>query len=94
MTDRAAHLLVTVAVTLAATVYAHPAGAQKSEAGLHLLNVPYLPQSEALCGGAAIAMVMRYFGATNVYAETFSDLVDSAAGGIRGQDLLNALEAR
>ena len=94
MTDRAAHLLVTVAVTLAATVYAHPAGAQKSEAGLHLLNVPYLPQSEALCGGAAIAMVMRYFGATNIYAETFSDLVDRAAGGIRGQDLLNALEAR
>ena len=93
MIDRGAHLLVTVAVILAATVYSQPAAAQKS-AELHLLNVPYLPQSEALCGGAAIAMVMRYFGATNVYAETFSDLVDSAAGGIRGQDLLNALEAR
>jgi hypothetical protein len=94
LTDRAAHLLVTVAVGLAATVYAQPAGAQKSGAGLHLLSVPYLPQSEALCGGAAIAMVMRYFGATNIYAETFSDLVDRAAGGIHGQDLLNALEAR
>ena len=51
-------------------------------------------QSEALCGGAAIAMVMRYFGATNVYTETFSALVDQAAGGIRGQDLLQALETR
>jgi hypothetical protein len=92
--DRAAHLLVTVAVGLAATVYAQPAGAQKSGAALHLLNVPYLPQSEALCGGAAIAMVMRYFGATNIYAETFSDLLDPAAGGIHGRDLLKALEAR
>jgi hypothetical protein len=94
VTDRGAYFLATVAVSLAATVYAQPAGAQKSRAGLHLLNVPYLPQSEALCGGAAIAMVMRYFGATNVYAETFSDLVDRTAGGIHGRDLLTALEAR
>ena len=39
-------------------------------------------------------MVMRYFGATNVYAETFSSLVDQSAGGIHGQDLLTALETR
>src|SRR6185503_5009974 len=61
---------------------------------LHLLNVPYLPQSEALCGGAAIAMVMRYWGAANVYAETFADLVDPAAGGITGEALIGALRAR
>ena len=61
---------------------------------LHLLNVPYLPQSEALCGAAAIAMVMRYWGRTNVYAETFADLVDPAAAGIHGGDLVAALRSR
>ena len=79
---------------MTATVCVPGARAQTSDAQVHLLDVPYLPQSEALCGGAAIAMVMRYFGATNVYAETFSALVDQAAGGIRGQDLLQALETR
>ncbi len=61
---------------------------------LHLLDVPYLPQSEALCGGAAIAMLMRYWGRTNVYAETFADLVDPAAAGIHGGDLVAALRSR
>src|SRR5688500_6091965 len=68
--------------------------AQPPAGALHLLDVPYLPQSEALCGGAAVAMVMRYWGATNVYAETFADLVDRAAQGIRGEDLLKALHSR
>ena len=36
------------------------------------LAVPVSPQSEALCGGAAAAMVMRYWGATGVYAESFA----------------------
>ena len=67
---------------------ARSAGAQARDGSLHLLDVPYLPQSEALCGGAAVAMVMRYWGAANVYAETFADLVDRAAEGIRGEDLL------
>lgn len=67
--------------------------AQPSPA-VHLLDVPYLPQSEALCGGAAIAMIMRFWGATGVYAETFADLVDTEAQGIRGEDLLRALRAR
>ena len=70
------------------------ARAQPRDGPLHLLDVPYLPQSEALCGGAAVAMVMRYWGAANVYAETFADLVDRAAEGIRGEDLLNALHSR
>ncbi len=37
---------------------------------------------------------MRYWGAANVYAETFADLVDPAAGGITGEALLRALRAR
>jgi hypothetical protein len=79
---------------MTAAVYVPSAGAQGSSAQLHLLDVPYLPQSEALCGGAAVAMVMRYYGATGIYAETFSPLVDPEAAGIHGQDLLTALHAR
>ena len=69
-----------------------PGQAPSSE--LHLLDVPYLPQSEALCGGAAIAMIMRYWGAADVYAETFANLVDTAASGIHGGDLVAALRSR
>src|SRR5690349_1806304 len=68
--------------------------AQAPASELHLLDVPYLPQTESLCGGASIAMLMRYWGTTNVYAETFADLVDRSAAGIRGGDLVAALQSR
>ena len=61
---------------------------------VQLLDVPYVPQSEALCGGAAVAMVMRYWGATGIYAEDFAPLVDRRAKGIRGEDLLDTLQRR
>jgi hypothetical protein len=48
-----------------------------------LLDVPFVPQTAALCGGAAVAMVLRYWGAEAVYAEDFSSLVDESAEGIR-----------
>ena len=79
---------------MAAAAVPHSTHAQSASAVRPLLDVPYLPQSEALCGGAAIAMVMRYWGATAVYAETFAELVDAEAGGIRGRDLIRALEGR
>lgn len=81
-------------VILTTAVPASSSGAQAPSPALHLLDVPYLPQSEALCGGAAVAMVMRYWGATGVYAETFADLVDREAGGIRGEDLIRSLQGR
>ena len=93
MTQTFTRLLVAAAVTIAAAP-ASVARAQAVPGPLHLLDVPYLPQSEALCGGAAVAMVMRYWGATGVYAESFSQLVDGGAGGIRGEDLLRELHAR
>lgn len=68
--------------------------AQPTGQPLRLLDVPFLPQSEALCGGAATAMVMRYWGAAGVYAETFATLVDQEAGGIRGDDLRRDLLGR
>jgi hypothetical protein len=68
--------------------------AREQDGAVHLLDVPYIAQSEALCGGAAAAMVLRFWGVTAVYAETFADLVDASAGGIRGDDLARAIEAR
>ena len=85
-----------VAAAVLAMAAALPARAQAPvSAGLAgVLDVPYIQQSEALCGGAAAAMVLRYWGETGVYAETFSSLVDRSAGGIRGDALLSALRDR
>jgi hypothetical protein len=94
LTASFARRLVAAAVLVTAAGPIPAATAQRAVAPLHLLDVPYLPQSELLCGGAAIAMVMRYWGTPDVYAETFADLVDPAAGGIHGSDLLEALRSR
>jgi predicted double-glycine peptidase len=94
LTPTSARSLVIVAAVLAAAVPVLSAPPQPPANELHLLNVPYLPQSESLCGGAAVAMVMRYWGTADVYAETFAALVDPEAGGIRGEDLLQALRSR
>ena len=83
-------------LALAALVHAvvvPGAGAQPAS-GVHLLDVPFIEQSEALCGGAAAAMVMRYWGARGVYAESFAPLVEASAGGIRGERLLAELSRR
>ncbi len=61
---------------------------------LSLLDVPYISQSELLCGGAAVAMVLRYWGESGVMAEDFANLVDRSAGGIATGDLVTALRAR
>ena len=58
------------------------------------LDVPYLPQTEALCGGASAAMVMRYWGARDVYPDEFAPLIDRSAGGIHTSALVAALERR
>ena len=68
--------------------------AQSHPPAIRLLDVPFIQQSEALCGGAAAAMVMRYWGATGVYAESFEGLVDKSAGGIRADVLLEDLGRR
>ena len=36
-----------------------------------VLDVPFIAQSELLCGGAAAAMVMRYWGERGIDAESF-----------------------
>ena len=61
---------------------------------LAILDVPFVAQSELLCGGAAAAMVMRYWGERGVDAGAFQPLVDGKAGGIRTDALAAALRAR
>jgi hypothetical protein len=39
-------------------------------------------------------MVMRFWGVDGIYAETFADLIDQEAGGIRAEDLIGALRSR
>jgi len=61
---------------------------------LDVLDVPFIAQSELLCGGAAAAMVMRYWGERGVDAESFRTLVDAKAGGIRTDALAAGLRDR
>jgi predicted double-glycine peptidase len=59
-----------------------------------LLDVPFVPQSEALCGGAAAAMLFRYWRPLPAYAEDFASLVDDSAEGIRLGELARAVRER
>jgi Peptidase C39 family len=61
---------------------------------VRLLDVPFLSQSELLCGGAAAAMVMRFWRSTEIHPDAFRDLVDPQRGGINGADLVRALHDR
>src|SRR4029079_18734956 len=58
------------------------------------IEVPYLPQTDALCGGAAAAMVFRYWGDTHADVQEFARLVDRQAGGIANDVLANAVRQR
>ncbi len=58
------------------------------------LDVPYLPQSELLCGGAAVAMVERWWGRRGVYAEDFAGLLRPELRGIGTTDLAAATRTR
>ncbi len=68
--------------------------AGRQEDGRRILDVPYLPQSEDLCGGAALAMVMRYWGERQVFAEDFAPLVDRSRAGILTTTLVAAVGRR
>src|SRR5262245_42382702 len=63
--------------------------------GRHVLvDVPYLPQTPELCGGAALAMVLRYWGDRTVQPGDFRSLVKPSARGIETTDLVAAVTAR
>src|SRR5688572_10583783 len=54
-------------------------------------DLPFVPQSTDLCGGAAVAMVYRYWGNAHAGAEQFAPLVDRRAGGIANNVLVDAV---
>lgn len=58
------------------------------------LDVPYVPQSGVLCGGAALAMVLRWWGEPRVLAEDFRSLVGPGQAGIPADTLAAAARAR
>src|SRR4051812_44978700 len=58
------------------------------------LAVPFVPQSTDLCGGAAAAMVFRFWGDTHADAQQFAPLIDRQARGIRVDVLVDAVRAR
>ena len=64
-----------------------------ADTSVRVLDVPYLSQTTDLCGGAAAAMVLRYWGVPAT-AEEFAPLVDARRRGILTADLVQALERR
>lgn len=83
-------LLASVALHGPASGFAAPGSTAPT---VRLLDVPYVPQSEQLCGGAALAMVLRYWGDPRVRAEDFSRLTVAGENGIRGDSLVAAARA-
>jgi len=85
--------LTTAAVSPARAQSSAEAGPVAAQSTSRLLDVPYVAQSEDLCGGAALAMVRRYWGDQTAVAEDFADLVDPIKGGIRTGQLTEAAGA-
>ncbi|HQZ17605.1 MAG TPA: cysteine peptidase family C39 domain-containing protein [Vicinamibacteria bacterium] len=57
-------------------------------------DVPFIAQTVDLCGGAAAAMVLRYWGVEDVQAQDFAPLVNRETRGITTGDLAAALGSR
>src|SRR6185436_3333594 len=87
-----AYLAAGLCVTVAATGCHRPAdaGGTSIEEGaaqtVRVLDVPFVPQSPALCGGAALAMVIRYWDGPAVLAGDFADRIAPEGKGIRTED--------
>jgi predicted double-glycine peptidase len=58
------------------------------------VEVPYVPQTADLCGGAAVAMVLRYWGDKHADPQQFAPLVDRRQRGIPTDVLVDAVRTR
>ena len=88
-------LAISVSWSWSATAAVSPGPSLEDNASaIRLLDVPFVAQTEALCGGAAAAMLARYWGVHGIFAEDFADLVDPQAHGIRTEALTAALLRR
>lgn len=56
--------------------------------------VPFVAQEPLLCGGAAATMLERFWGARSVYADDYASLVRVDEGGIRTDELAEAMRRR
>ena len=87
--------VTTAAMLVAAMLLGAPGGEAASppaELEVHaILDVPYVSQTPELCGGAAVAMVLRYWGERDVFAEDFASLVGPDQGGILTGTLISAV---
>ncbi|HSQ60825.1 MAG TPA: C39 family peptidase, partial [Acidobacteriota bacterium] len=91
----AAGVWLTLAAASFTPVHAQAAPADRGgRETVRLLDIPYVPQSEALCGGAALAMVFRYWGGPSLLAEDFASLLEPGAAGIRTDTLVAAVRAK
>jgi predicted double-glycine peptidase len=65
------------------------------QSGAHaLIDVPYMAQTPELCGGAAVAMVLRYWGERDVFPQDFASLVSKGDGGIVTGALVTAVQQK
>lgn len=76
------------------TVAGSPSPGRDGPDALTRLDVPFVPQSGQLCGGAAVAMLLRYWGEVGVLAEDFAPLAKAGQDGIRTRALVDAVSAR
>src|SRR5437773_12179868 len=89
-----------VCLVLAAVTCHFPASADGRSADegvpakVRMLDVPFVPQGPALCGGAALAMVLRYWGQPAVLARDFAGWIEPGGAGIRSDDLVKAVRTR
>ena len=60
------------------------------------IEVPFVPQTDALCGGAAAAMVFRYWGDAHADPQQFASLVErhGRVSGIADDVLVRAIDTR
>jgi len=86
-------MMLAVGIPVSAAADAPPAPGPASS-GVRLLEVPYVPQSTALCGGAAVAMVLRYWGDGRAQAGDFAPQLAPGGAGIRADSLVAAVRAR
>lgn len=61
---------------------------------LPVLDVPFVPQAKDTCGAAALAMVMRYWGAEASAEEIAGELLDRELRGIAGSRLAGLARQR
>jgi hypothetical protein len=59
-----------------------------------LIDVPFVAQTPELCGGAAVSMVLRYWGQRDVFPQDFASLVSRSDGGIQTGALVTAVRDR